>query len=152
MDYSSIFDKYLIVSYASYLFVIVWVIFLLKSDVPFDSNEKIRNSINYNSIKFSIRIAVLIFIIYYSFYSFSPIVKDTSDCLKEKYAVTQGIVYQKVINEGMYGLFKSVKVIVDGEIISYRVLWAEDNIYEGEQIKVTFLSNTKWAVVEKVDW
>ena len=51
---------------------------------------------------------------------------------------------------GALGLFNSIIVIHENEEIEYRALWADKDIKKGNRVKVTYLTNTKWAIVEKV--
>ncbi|MCR5416645.1 MAG: hypothetical protein K6E79_07610 [Pseudobutyrivibrio sp.] len=151
MDYSAIFCKYLVISYLLYIVAVIWTIFLCISEVPFMMEERIRISENYNKIKISVRSIVVIVMIFITFYTIIPIIKDTPSCIEKNYVESNGSAYQEVVDGGALGLFKSIIVIHENEKIEYRVLWADKDIKKGNRVKVTYLTNTKWAIVEKVN-
>jgi hypothetical protein len=69
----------------------------------------------------------------------------------EKNVESNGSAYQEVVDGGALGLFKSIIVIHENEEIEYRVIWADKDIKKDNRVKVTYLTNTKWAIVEKVN-
>ena len=54
----------------------------------------------------------------------------------------------KYICYKFYDLFKTIIVDVDGDNINYNVLYAEKNIKKGDMVKVTYLPNSMYAIVE----
>ncbi|WP_143151465.1 hypothetical protein [Pseudobutyrivibrio xylanivorans] len=57
------------------------------------------------------------------------------------------MVYQEVLDGGVLGLFKTI-IDVDGNDVEYNVLYAEKNIKKGDLVKVTYLPNSMYAIVE----
>ncbi len=78
-----------------------------------------------------------------------PIAKDSKYIYNKEYKVDHGIVYREAMRKGSLGLFKSIIVTVDGQEYVYRVLYNDDNIKKGDSVRITYLPNTTWSVVEK---
>lgn len=151
MDYLSVFNKFLILNYVGFIFILGWVLFNWLSDIGFDTNDKIKNSSNYTQIKLSIRLLMLVFIVFYFIVIMIPVIKDTSYVKNQQYSIDTGTVYEGLSDHGAFGLFKHIIVTVNGQEYKYQVLYADNNILEGDEVQITYLPNTTWSVVEKIE-
>ena len=151
MDYLSVFNKYLILNYFAFIFLSGWVLFNWMSDIGFDMNDKIKNSSNYTQIKLSIRLFMLVFMLFYFIVVMIPVIKDTSYVKNKQYLIDTGNVYEGVSDHGAFGLFRHIIVTVNGQEYKYQVLFADENILEGDEVQINYLPNTTWAVVKKIE-
>ena len=78
-----------------------------------------------------------------------PITKDKSYIDNKNYEVCYGETLQEVVDGGLFGLSKSIIINVDGTECEFNLLKYDKNIKQGDKVKVTYLTNSKYAVIEK---
>ncbi len=80
-----------------------------------------------------------------------PLIKDKMFIDSNNYVVCSGIASQKVVDGGLLGLSKSIMVVVDGVNYEFGVVGKYDDIKKGDSVKVTYLPNSKYAVIERCE-
>ena len=95
--------------------------------------------------------AVIVFYIMFVIYVYFPIVLDKQIIDDNNYSVLDcAIVKQDIVEGGAFGLLKSIIVEQDGIEYELSVLKVEGNIKKDDIVKVTYLPNSKYAVIEKI--
>ena len=79
-----------------------------------------------------------------------PIIKDEIHLKNISYLEINGIVYHKVMSGGLFDLSKTIIVTVDDENLRYQVLYSDKNIEKGDFVKVSYLPNSKYSIIEKI--
>lgn len=51
---------------------------------------------------------------------------------------------------GLFDLSKTIIVTVDDENLRYQVLYSDKNIEKGDFVKVSYLPNSKYSIIEKI--
>ena len=54
-----------------------------------------------------------------------------------------------MVDGGLFGLSKSIIINVDGTECEFNLLKYDKNIKQGDKVKVTYLPNSRYAVIEK---
>lgn len=148
MNYTGMFNKFFIIVFIIYVLILLGIIFVCVSDVPFQQDERVKNSLHYSKIKICSRIGLVSLYIIISIFVVLPLYKDKKLLSKNSFECTHGVVYQEVLDGGVLGLFKTIIIDVDGNDVEYNVLYAEKNIKKGDLVKVTYLPNSMYAIVE----
>mgnify|MGYP006873172584 FL=1 len=142
------FNRFILIVFILYVLIVSNTVFFCISDIPFRADKRMQNIRNLNRIKILVRVVLVSITITLSIFIMLPIYKDKQLLLHNSYECTHGIVYQEVVGGGAYDLFKTIIVDVDGDNINYNVLYAEKNIKKGDMVKVTYLPNSMYAIVE----
>lgn len=145
MDYQTFFYK------KFYILIVILIIDLCagayfifdKSDwkkYEFLKNNKVA-AIAYNLLP-------LVIIAIYAWKFAIPIIQDKPYIDSNDYCVMEGNVYQEVVGSGLFGLSKFIIIECNDNNYEFDVVWADSNIKKDDNVKVTYLPNSKYAVVE----
>lgn len=148
MNYTDMFNKFFIIVFIIYVLILLGIIFVCASDVPFQQDVRVKNSLHYNKIKIFSRIGLVGLYIIITIFAVLPIYKDKKFLSQNTFKCTHGVVYQEVLDGGVLGLFKTIIIEVDGNDVEYNVLYVEKNIKKGDMVKVTYLPNSMYAIIE----
>ena len=141
------FNKFFIIAFLFFAMMVLCTIIVCFSDMLFQ-DERLKNSPHYNKIKLVFRIVIVTVAIIMTILKGLPIYKDKKLMSQNSYECTHGVVSQEVLGGGVYGLFKTIIIDVDDNDVVYCVLYADKNIKKGDLVKVTYLPNSKYAIVE----
>lgn len=151
MNYIHIFNKYILIEFIIYGLTVLGIVFFCISDIPFESEPRVKNLPNLSKIKLYTRVGLVSFEIIVTIVVMLPLYKDKVLLSQNKYECRSGIACQEVYRSGLYGLFKSIIVETDGEKFNYEVIYADKEIKKGDLVKVTFLPNSTYSIVEKIE-
>ena len=151
MDYQSIFNLYFYLILVGFLGMLTVTIVLWKSKSDFDKYEKIRNSKYKKQIIMGYRLVFTAVTIIGLFTAVVPIGSDKKSINNKTYNVDYGEVVYISKDRGPYGLTKLFRIETDGKILEVDVLKRDKGILKGDYVKVTWLENSKEAVVERCD-
>jgi hypothetical protein len=99
--------------------------------------------------KLLIRLGVTVLLVDMFFENYMPMIKDKKVIEANSYVVETGVAKHEVYNGGLMGLSKSLKVRFEDKEKNFKIAWAEDGISAGDEVIVTYIPNTEYAVVEK---
>ena len=151
MDCQKIFNIYFYVNIFLFLVAIIATVVLWKSNSIYDKYEKIRNSKYKKQIIMAYRVGVALFTLIGFFTAILPVIRDKNSINNKTYTVDYGQVVYISKDRGPYGLTKLFRIKTDGKILEVDVLKRDKGILKGDYVKVTWLENSKEAVVEKCD-
>ena len=151
MDCQKIFNIYFYVNIFLFLVAVIATVVLWKSNSIYDKNEKIRNSKYKKQIIMAYRVGVALFTLIGFFTAILPVIRDKNSINNKTYTVDYGQVVYISKDRGPYGLTKLFRIETDGKILEVDVLKRDKGIIKGDYVKVTWLENSKEAVVEKCD-
>ena len=151
MDCQKIFNIYFYVNIFLFLVAIIATVVLWKSNSIYDKYEKIRNSKYKKQIIMAYRVGVALFTLIGFFTAILPVIRDKNSINNKTYTVDYGQVVYISKDRGPYGLTKLFRIKTDGKILEVDVLKRDKKILKGDYVKVTWLENSKEAVVEKCD-
>ena len=151
MDCQKIFNIYFYVNIFLFLVAVIATVVLWKSNSIYDKYEKIRNSKYKKQIIMAYRVGVALFTLIGFFTEILPVIRDKNSINNKTYNVDYGQVAYISKDRGPYGLTKLFRIETDGKILEVDVLKRDKGILKGDYVKVTWLENSKEAVVEKCD-
>ncbi|PHU39798.1 hypothetical protein CSX00_09285 [Pseudobutyrivibrio ruminis] len=151
MDCQKIFNIYFYVNIFLFLVAVIATVVLWKSNSIYDKYEKIRNSRYRKQIIMAYRVGVALFTLIGFFTAILPVIRDKKSINNKTYNVDYGEVVYISKDRGPYGLTKLFRIETDGKILEVDVLKRDKGILKGDYVKVTWLENSKEAVVEKCD-
>ncbi|PHU39785.1 hypothetical protein CSX00_09215 [Pseudobutyrivibrio ruminis] len=151
MDCQKIFNIYFYVNIFLFLVAVIATVVLWKSNSIYDKYEKIRNSKYKKQIIMAYRVGVALFTLIGFFTAILPVIRDKNSINNKTYTVDYGQVVYISKDRGPYGLTKLFRIKTDGKILEVDVLKRDKGILKGDYVKVTWLENSKEAVVEKCD-
>ena len=150
MDYQSIFNLYFYLILVGFLGLTLATVIYWKSKSVYDKYEKIRNSKYKKQIIMCYRVGFTAFTIMVFFTVLLPIARDKKSINNKTYNIDYSRL-EYVENAGLYSPTRKAGVVVDGTIIEVDVLKGYKPMEKGDYVKVTWLENSKEAVVEKCD-
>lgn len=151
MDCQKIFNIYFYVNIFLFLVAVIATVVLWKSNSIYDKYEKIRNSKYKKQIIMAYRVGVALFTLIGFFTAILPVIRDKNSINNKTYNVDYGQVVYISKDRGPYGLTKLFRIETEGKILEVDVLKRDKGILKGDYVKVTWLENSKEAVVEKCD-
>ena len=151
MDCQKIFNIYFYVNIFLFLVAVIATVVLWKSNSIYDKYEKIRNSKYKKQIIMAYRVGVALFTLIGFFTEILPVIRDKNSINNKTYNVDYGQVAYISKDRGPYGLTKLFRIETDAKILEVDVLKRDKGILKGDYVKVTWLENSKEAVVEKCD-
>ena len=142
MDYYYIFEKRYIYIIGLLLFCVMAVIIEIAFEIKKHSTSKKMMVINISYLTGLLAI--------YFFFVALPIIKDKSFINSNEFAQKNGIVYEE-IHGGYRNVLRTIGIEVDGKKLRFRIAYADDGIHAGDKVKVTYIPNSTYAVVEKIE-
>ena len=146
MDYQSVFNQKFILLIVILIVGCLALLFFWINNSYMDDSEYLKN---HPAAKYLIRVLLSLLMVAYFGAIALPIIKDKEIIEKQQYVVEEGQVLHDVDNGGMFGLQKSIKISIDGNYCRFSVAFIADDVKEGDKVKVTYLPNSKYAVIEK---
>ncbi|MBE5836114.1 MAG: hypothetical protein E7309_15985 [Butyrivibrio sp.] len=146
MDYQHYFNTKFY--FYAFLFIshIIIVIFLWFNNSYLNQSDFLRKT---PWAKLLIRLGVTVLLVDMFFENYMPMIKDKKVIEANSYVVETGVAKHEVYNGGLMGLSKSLKVRFEDKEKNFKIAWAEDGISAGDEVIVTYIPNTEYAVVEK---
>lgn len=143
MDYQQLFyAKYFLHIGLLILVCVIYTIFAIIKTLTGDLNKNVKMSILEKLI-------LLAVIVIYFFVVALPLIKDKPIIDSKDYIQARGIVYEAEDRGGHRGIMSTIWIEIDGEKMSFYVAKADSSIKVGDNVKVTYIPNSKFAVVEK---
>lgn len=145
MIYQDVFNHRFIILIAILVIGCLSVLFFWIDNSYMDCSEYLKN---HPVAKYCIRICITVLLISYFWLSALPIIKDKKLIDSNQYDVVYGTVLHDVYDGGMFGLSKSINIQVDGKEYEYSVAGIDENIHQGDFVKITYLPHSMYAVIE----
>lgn len=147
MNYQEIFNKKYEIKMILLAISSITILFFMVNKSYYDQFEYIKD----NVVK-RIVLKILLFIFWASSIKsvIYPIMSDKKIIDSNTYLVMDNCcVYQEIIGTGLMGLSKIIIVESNGKQYVLKVAQADGGIEKGDKVKVTYLPNSRYAVIEK---
>ena len=145
MNYQYYFVQMFIFEIILGVLLLLSVLFIWFNNSYLDQVQFFKNN---TKAKVIFRIIFTFFLMDFFFTFTMPFIKDKKIIDTNTYYEINGIATYGIVNGGAMGLSKSIIVQVDDKEYEFSVAWADSNIEKGSKVKVTYLPNSKYAVVE----
>ena len=145
MNYQLIFNQKLIILTVILCIGCLAVIFFWCDNSYMDGSDYLKN---HPVAKYCIRIMLTILLVSYFVVSELPMIKDKKVIDSEEYNIAYGVLEHEVCDGGMFGLSKSINMHFDEKEYEFSVAYIDENIKVGDYVKITYLPNSMYAVIE----
>jgi len=145
LNYQLYFNQKLISFVILLVIGIIVVIFFWVDNAYFDKSSFYENN---TYAKITTRLSLTVLVIIFFFIGVLPIIKDKKTIDSNNFYKLNGKIYHGVNSGGRYGLSKTVTIESDGELYRFRVVYIEEGLSLNDEVKVTYLENSRYAVIE----
>ena len=150
MNYQEIFNKRFEILMILLVLSSVATIFFIVNKSYYNQSEYLKDNVVRRVI---IKICLCIFWITAVKVVMYPIIIDKKIIDSQEYSVMDNCcVSQEIIGTGYRGLSKTIIVESNGEQYEFEVLKADEGIEKGDRVKVTYLPNSRYAIIEKEEY
>ena len=145
MDYQYLFNQKFIILIVILIIDCLALLFFWVNNSYMDESDYLRN---HPFVKYIIRVCLSLLMLTYFSLSALPIIKDKRIIDNQHYCVAEGQVLHDVDEGGMFGLSRSINISIDGSPYEFSVAFIDNDVKVGDEVKVTYLPNSKYAVIE----
>ena len=141
LNYHECFVRDMYVYFFIYTIIIIFVLFNWFS-------KDFYNDFDNKKLILGCRVGITIFGIIAFFLLVVPFAKDKKAIETDDYCELYGIISHDVKKSGRGGAFKLITIGSEGKEYEFRISYIEEGLSLNDEVKVTYLENSRYAVIE----